>query len=104
MVAALLTTVIVVPQVSQLRFFRMAPVSIVLAQLIIVTSVGYLLGRGEEGKTAVPWRLAVAALGGSAILVHYIAQGQFLEAGLVVVGLAGVTMMLAGASVRFSPR
>jgi hypothetical protein len=29
----------------------MAPVSIVLAQLIIVTSVGYSLGRGEEGRT-----------------------------------------------------
>ena len=98
MVAALLTTVVVVPQVSQLRFFRMAPVSIVLAQLIIVTSIGYLLGRGEEGRAAVPWRLAVAALGGAAILVHYVAQGRFLEAGLVVVGLVLVTMMVGGAS------
>ena len=97
-VAALLTTVVVVPQISQLRFFRMAPVSIVLAQLIIVTSIGYLLGRGEEGRTAVPWRLAVAALGGAAILVHYVAQGRFLEVGLVVVGLVLVTIMVGGAS------
>ena len=98
LVASLLTTVVVVPQVSQLRFFRMAPVSILLAQLIIVTSIGNLRGRGEEARTAVPWRLAVAALGAAAILVHYVAQGRFLEAGLVVVGLAVVTMMVGGAA------
>ncbi|MDQ3774336.1 MAG: hypothetical protein M3461_08245 [Pseudomonadota bacterium] len=50
LVASLLTTVVVVPQVSQLRFFRMAPVSILLAQLIIVTSIGYLRGRGEDAS------------------------------------------------------
>ncbi len=98
MVAALLTTVVVVPQISQLRFFRMAPVSIVLAQLIVVTSIGYLLGRGEEGRAAVPWRWAVAALGAAAILAHDVAGGRFLEAGFVVVVLVLVMTMVGGAA------
>jgi hypothetical protein len=42
--------------------------------------------------------LAVAALGAAAILVHYVAQGRFLEAGLVVVGLAVVAMMVGAAA------
>jgi hypothetical protein len=40
----------------------------------------------------------VAALGAAAILVHYVAQGRFLEAGLVVVGLAVVAMMVGAAA------
>lgn len=72
--ATVLTTVVFVPLVSQLYFWRMAPFSVLLAQLIITTAVSHSLrtgawwGRGARAR----WRWTFAGAGGILLLVQYL--------------------------------
>ncbi len=97
--AALLTTAVVVTNIAQLRFFRMAPVSIVLAQLIVLTSIASFPGRGEEsGLTASRFRLAVAGLGAAAILTYYCVTDRPLELYLAIAGFLVAAALVADSS------
>ncbi len=96
--ALLMTTVVVVPHIAQLRFFRMAPISILLGQLIIAIRIAPFLARGAGGGlTVTGWRVVAATLGAGAIVTYYLVEDRFLEAGLMIVGLALVAVMTANA-------
>lgn len=98
--AALLTTLVFVPQVAQLLFLRMAPFPILLAQLIIATTIASNLQAADARQTVTlnPWRVATAGCGGGLILTHSILVGGPLDIGFVAVGSTLVLAMIATAS------
>lgn len=72
--ATTFTTVVFVPLVSQLYFWRMAPFSVLLAQLIITTAVSHSLRTGAwwgSGARAT-WRWSFAGAGGILLLLQYV--------------------------------
>ena len=89
-IAALLTTVVFVPHVSQLMVMRMAPFSILLGQLIILTSIAPLLtaATNHQASRRVTWRSVAATLGGIALLTHYAIATGPLDIALVLLAVA----------------
>ncbi len=87
MTATVLTTVIYVPFVSQLFFWRMAPFSVLLAQLIIITRIAPYFSASAERETAkgFNWQWVLAAAGGGLLLIHHGSKVQPTEIGLLQV-------------------
>jgi hypothetical protein len=88
MTATVLTTVIYVPFVSQLFFWRMAPFSVLLAQLVIITRIAPYFSVSAEREAAAEgfngqWLLA--AVGGGLMLIHHGSKVQPTEVGLLQV-------------------
>ncbi|MGH8509304.1 MAG: DUF6798 domain-containing protein [Gammaproteobacteria bacterium] len=87
MTATVLTTVIYLPFVSQLFFWRMAPFSVLLAQLVIVTRIAPYFSASAERETSEgfngQWLLAAA--GGGLMLIHHGSKVQPTEVGLLQV-------------------
>ena len=85
MTATVLTTVVYVPFVSQLFFWRMAPFSVLLAQLVIITRIAPYFSASAERETAkgFNWQWLLAAAGGGLILIHHGSKVQPTEIGLL---------------------
>ncbi len=91
LVAVFLTTVIFEPHVSQLMIMRMAPFSILLAQIIILTRIVPVLREGKNDRAGkrITWRTVAAVLGATALIAHYaIATGPVDIALLVLASAA----------------
>jgi hypothetical protein len=82
--ATLLTTLVYVSFVSQLFFWRMAPFSILLAQLIIVTRIVPIVQCSTQNRRlrAEYWQWTLAAVGGGLILTHHTLGAKPTEVGL----------------------
>lgn len=87
MTAAALTTLVYVPFVSQLFFWRMAPFSVLLAQLVIITRIAPYFSASAERETTKgfngQWLLAAA--GGGLLLIHHGSKVQPTKVGLLQV-------------------
>jgi hypothetical protein len=96
-VATLLTTVVFVPRIAELLFLRMAPFSILLAQLIIATRIAADLdsSRAHHTVTLVAWRLATAVFGGVLLLSYHIREDGPLDTAFMAMGMA-LGMIAAG--------
>ncbi|MGH8554493.1 MAG: DUF6798 domain-containing protein [Gammaproteobacteria bacterium] len=96
MTATVLTTVIHVPFVSQLFFWRMAPFSVLLAQLIIITRIAPYFTASAERETAkgFNWQWLLAAAGGGLILIHHGSKVQPTEVGLLQVNAIYVVIAI----------
>ncbi|MGQ0595138.1 MAG: hypothetical protein ACT4QB_21625 [Gammaproteobacteria bacterium] len=94
-ISALLATVVFVPHVSQLMVMRMAPFSILLGQIIILTNIAPLLraGANHQFSRPAPWRLVAATLGGVALLMHYALDTGPLDIALVTLALAALSVL-----------
>ncbi|MGH8536586.1 MAG: DUF6798 domain-containing protein [Gammaproteobacteria bacterium] len=95
MTATVLTTVIYIPFVSQLFFWRMAPFSVLLAQLIIITRIAPYFTAGTERETGkgFNWQWVLAAAGSGLILIHHGSRVQPTEVGLLQVN--GIYVVIA---------
>jgi hypothetical protein len=96
-IAAILTTIVFVPQVAQLLFLRMSPFSILLAQLIIATSIAAGLATADARQTARRdgWRVLAAACGGGLIVAYYVSTGGILDTVFVAVSMVVLVAMIA---------
>jgi uncharacterized protein DUF6798 len=105
-IAALLTTAVFVPHVSQLMVMRMAPFSILLGQLIILTSIVPLLtaATNNQAPSRVTWRSVAATLGGIALLTHYAIATGPLDIALVLLAVAVLVALYCSANRGIRPR
>ncbi len=96
MTATVVTTLIYVPFISQLFFWRMAPFSVLLAQLVIITRIAPYFSASAERETAkgFNWQWLLAAAGGGLILIHHGSKVQPTEVGLLQVNATYVVIAI----------
>jgi hypothetical protein len=99
-VAAVLTTVVFVPQIAALLFLRMAPFSVLLAQLIIATGIASNLESVGRHHTPgpFPWRVVAGGSGAAILLAHHMPADGPLDAAFVAVGLVFGLAVIGAAS------